>query len=84
MKFYKARNSTWDTTKIEEVEVERATPDSVWINGRRNAKRSGYDNYFDSHDEAKAFLLEKATNEMNRAIDLLYRMEKRIKEINAL
>jgi hypothetical protein len=45
---------------IEPVEVEKETASSVWINGRRNNKRSGYDSYFDTWEEAKAYLLEQA------------------------
>lgn len=59
MKKYLARNSTWGKL-IELVEIERETESSVWIGGRRNSKISDYHCYFDSFDEAKAHLLEKA------------------------
>lgn len=45
---------------IERVEVERETNSSVWINGSRSAKESGYKSYFDSWDDAKDHLLKRA------------------------
>ena len=45
---------------IVEVEVQRETEISVWINGRRRNKRSrDWANFFDRWDEAKAYLMEK-------------------------
>lgn len=57
---------------IDVVQVERESTQSVWIKGwtfdagpgtgvpRKHAKRSAYDNYFDTWDEAKAFLVARA------------------------
>jgi hypothetical protein len=45
--------------KIEEVEVERESKSSVWINGRRNAKRSDYHNYFDTWLDAKQAIVNR-------------------------
>lgn len=56
----KFRTGEYNKDMIVEVEVERESDSSVWIKGRRNNKRSTYENYFDSWDEAKAYLLEKA------------------------
>jgi len=60
MKKYKARVSPrWGCeARITEVEAERETKQSIWINGRRNAKVSSWETYFDSWDEAKAALIE--------------------------
>ena len=61
----------WD--QIEEVEVERASDSFVWINGRRNAIRSSYENYHGTFDAAMAWLVTKAETELaiaHRALDL--------------
>jgi hypothetical protein len=58
---YKATKCTWGKM-IEPVQVEKETASSVWINGRRNAKRTSYENYFDTWEEAKEFLTEYAEN----------------------
>lgn len=39
--------------EIKEVYIERETESLVWINGRRNAKRSEYHNFYDTWQEAK-------------------------------
>lgn len=49
---------------IERVEVERETDSSVWVNGRRNAKRGEYWNYWNTWDDAKAFLLKEAEDNL--------------------
>lgn len=46
--------------RITAIEIERETDSSVWIGGRRSAKSTEYDNYFDTWDEAHKFLLDKA------------------------
>jgi hypothetical protein len=52
---------------IEAVEVQRETQSTIWINGKRGSKRTEYDNYFDTWDEAKEFLLSKASSELASA-----------------
>jgi multidrug efflux pump subunit AcrA (membrane-fusion protein) len=51
--------------KITQVEVERETDISVWINGHRNAKRSEWNNYYDTWEEAKAALQAKAQSQVD-------------------
>lgn len=47
-------NNRWGCeAKIEEIEVEKESEKSVWIEGNRNAKMSDYANYYSSWDEAK-------------------------------
>jgi hypothetical protein len=69
---------------IEAVQVEKETAQSVWINSwtfkgagtgpaRKHAKRSQYDNYFDTWQEAYQFLLERAISRVlsaRRELDL--------------
>jgi hypothetical protein len=50
----------WDHTSITEVEVERETDASVWIEGNRTSKKTAYDVYFSSWDEAYSELLARA------------------------
>jgi len=61
----------WD--EIEAVEVLRETDKMVFLPGRgrskeeREAKRSDYQNWFDSWDEAKAFLVADAEKAVEAA-----------------
>jgi hypothetical protein len=47
MKKYRVKYS-----EISEVEVERETESSVWINGSKSLKRSSYESYFDTYEDA--------------------------------
>ena len=47
------------TPNIEEVEIDKETEHFVYIGKDRAAKRSVYENYFDSWSEAKEALLER-------------------------
>ncbi len=44
---------------IEVVEPTKVTEKSVWLSNGREAKRSRYDNYWDTMEEAKEHLKEK-------------------------
>lgn len=61
----------WDN--IEAVEVLRETDKMVFVHGRggrkeeREAKRSDYQNWFDSWGEAKAFLVANAEKDVEDA-----------------
>ena len=69
---------------IEEVEVDRETDVSVFIEKQRHAKRSSYYNYFDTWDEAKDFLLKKATGEAEKYRRLLEVANGRLGNIRGL
>lgn len=70
--------------QIEEVEVERETDNSVWIKGRRYAKKADGYGFFDSYDEAWTYLYEHHERECNMARKTLdYRLE-RLEEIKAM
>lgn len=61
MKKYVTESCRWDVTaKIREVEVERETESSVWINGQRRNKTGGYDIFHDTWESAHAHLLGEA------------------------
>jgi len=59
----KFRTGGYGNKLIESVEIDRETESSVFIGKNRNAKRSSYHNYFDTWDDAKAFLLKNAEDE---------------------
>lgn len=42
--------------KIEPVEVERESATMVWIRGRGRKKRTTFENFFDTREEAEAHL----------------------------
>ena len=69
--WYLARSSGWffarSTVKdlVKEVEVERHSGSSVWIGGRRLARESQYDNYFETFKEARDFVLARIAKELN-------------------
>jgi len=50
--------------QIVRIEAERETESSVWIKGSRSAKRSSYENYWDSWQEAHGFIMKKAERDV--------------------
>ena len=82
MKKYKTGG--WGQDLIEAVEVEKETDKSVWIDGNRSAKRSGYNNYFDSWGEAHLFLLDKAGRKLDSAKFSLQRAQGEYENIKGL
>ena len=67
MSITKYKTARFRPARIEAVEVERETVQSVWINGRKNAKRSSWDAFHDSWDEAHAYLLALAESKLKGA-----------------
>ncbi len=59
-------NNTADSL-VTPVVVERANDKSVWINGRRSARRSSYENYFDTFEEGRDFLVGNLRAAMDAA-----------------
>lgn len=72
------------SVEIHALEVERETDSSVWINGRRAAKRSEYHNYFDKWEGAHALLLAKAYSELDQSQKRLDRAQSNLEEIKKL
>jgi len=75
MKKYKARiHPRWDSeAKIREVEIEKETEKSVWINGNRSAKRSEWANYYDTWEDAHKALLfqqESYINNLRKRLEI--------------
>ena len=68
MKKYVTETGRWRVeAKITEVEVERETESSVWVNGSRLQKVTGYHIYHDTWDVAHTYLLEKAKQKVEYA-----------------
>ncbi|UIY58156.1 hypothetical protein [Burkholderia cepacia] len=72
MKKYLTRN--W-ADKIQIIEVERETDESVWIKGRRNAKKSNIGIYHDTFGDAKQALVERHEKDIKVARDKIHRAE---------
>ena len=73
--------------RIDEVEVERETEHSVWINGRVNRKISDFCVYHDTWETAHNYILKHAQrrldnkrNEYQRAKNVLLSIETMSKE----
>lgn len=60
---------------IQPVHVERITDHSVWINGRAHHRISNWDSYFETHDDAKNYLIAKIK-------PMVKNCEKRLKNLN--
>jgi hypothetical protein len=85
MKKYKTSACRWNIdARIEEIEVERATTASVWINGRRNAKVTDYDMYHDTWDEAQSYLFRKCNEKIENAKRKILELEKARQKVLAL
>lgn len=50
--------------EIKPVAVDKETDSSVWIDGRRRAKLSSYESFFDTWDDAHNYLIALAETDM--------------------
>lgn len=71
----KFRTGGFRNNQIEEIEVERETANSVWVDGSRHAKDTSWHKYFDSWDAAHAYLLGKAESDLESARKSLERAQ---------
>ena len=75
---------------IEEVEVLRANEKSIWeiverwgkTKEERSARHTTYTHYFDTIEEAKAFLSEKLNREVEAAKSRIGKWEAQLKELS--
>ncbi len=72
------------STQIDAVEVEKETAESVWVKGRRKAKMSDGNNYFDTWQEAHDFLLCDADFRLRKAKYLLDKERSRLEMIKKM
>lgn len=73
--------------QIEEVTVYKETTHCVWIKSWRGIRRTnkrGYDCYFPTWQEAKAFIVNKARKAVEDKKHALSLAEERLREIEAL
>lgn len=51
--------------KIEKIEISKESETSVWdMKNRRHNKQSSYENYFDSFQDAKNYLIKKQEDQI--------------------
>lgn len=69
--------------KIQPVEVDRCTANSVWVNGRRYSKHSHYEQFYSTWGDAYEALMHRLRNDAfvarmawNEAEDLIVKAEK--------
>ena len=67
IKMYRVGMMFRNRTGLKLVDVERITDKCVWVDGRRENKRSETSAYFHSFDDAKEFALNRATNNLKQA-----------------
>ena len=79
MKMWKTR---W--SDIVEVEVERISEKSVWINGRRRDLRSSCEVYHETWDAAHAYILDQAVRELLQAQCNLDRARSGLETVKAM
>ena len=70
--------------KIKEVEIERETESSVWIDGRVNRKITEYCVYHDTWEKAHSHLLFHAKRKLNNANDAYQRAKGQLYSIEKL
>jgi hypothetical protein len=85
MKKFKARKNSYGSNPIQTVEIQKETEKMVVLmNGQRELKKSSYEQYFDSWDEAKQFLVSKAESKLTYAISSLESAQKELERIKQL
>lgn len=82
MKKYKAYFGY--NTDIEAVECDRETENSVWIKGSRRAKISEHETFHDTFEQAKDFLILRATRQLESARSTLQRAQDKLGNIKGM
>lgn len=52
---------------INKVAVDRCTEKNVWINGRMRRRLTDYTGYFDTHIQAKEYLMQRCKTDLSHA-----------------
>lgn len=82
MKYYKTDNLSryayLDKVKISEIEVDRDSESSIWIDGKRHSKNTEYYMYHPTYSSAKHYIIscliehrDDAERKMNNMIKLI-------------
>lgn len=69
---------------IEAVECDRETENSVWIKGNRRAKVGERETFHDTFEQAKDFLILRATRELESARSSLKRAQDKLGNIKGM
>lgn len=69
---------------IEQVEVERESENSVWIDGRRSSKMTSYECYFDTFEQAKDYLISELLKDIRSAQTRVARLTERLERVQRL
>ncbi len=62
------RTGGYGVKEIEEIEIEKETESSVWVDGCVNRKWTDYHKYHASWKEAKAYLVDVAEQKLKRCL----------------
>ena len=82
---YKAIPSWFNIgAKITPVEVERETESSVWVKGRRSKKRTDFENYYDTWEQARDAFIHHAERAISSEKALLARYEDSLLAIQSM
>lgn len=84
MTWYCTQYSLYSGGTIHAVNVERSTESSVWMGGRRRARTSEYEQYWETWQEAHAYLLRRVTNTVRVCRNELERAEQRMAQIKSM
>lgn len=70
--------------EIKQVEVSKSTEDSVWIEGRRTARKNQWSVYLPTIESARSYVLERAENRVSSALAELETARKELEEIKTV
>lgn len=80
----KYRTVRWDAAKIQVVEIERETDNSIWINGSRQSKGSSHCRFHDSWEEARDHLMKLAEGKVSSLRNELERARSELGNVKGL
>lgn len=76
--------SIYSSVEIESVEIERETESSIWIKGRMRSKRSRYEIYHASWQDAHDYLFQILKLQHADCLKRINRIESDLKQLEAL
>lgn len=77
-------SATENGSSITEVESERQSEKSIWINGTRNNWTSYWSSYFLTKEEAKKYLMDNCLNRIQYLEGQIKQQKDRLSKINLL
>lgn len=82
-RWHDSYDQQWSGPKLEEVEILKSTSSSVWVGERRKAKRSEYENYFETRQEAVDFIRIAQSSKIAQYKDLIAKHQATLKRFDA-